>query len=283
MSESSKHRERVKSNDTLVASWIAYATQSLKMANITSARLDVELILAHAMRRSRTWLHAHSHDVIDAISLSIAEACLTLRLDHVPIAYIIGHKEFYGRRFHVSPATLIPRPESETIIFLIGRLIEPAHCTLLDVGTGSGCLGITAKLEYPVLDATLSDVSTPALEIAELNAKELRADVTCIHSDLLENITGSFDFIVANLPYVDQSWEVSPDIAHEPALALFAEDGGLALIKRLLTQVATHITPHGYLLLEADPCQHDEIIAIATKNGYLVVAVEDYIVALSRA
>jgi len=282
MSVSSKHRERVKSNDTL-ASWIARAAQSLKTAHIASAQLDAELILAHVLHRSRTWLHAHSDDVIDESRLSVAEACLTLRLDHVPVAYIIGHKEFYGRRFHVSPATLVPRPESETIISVLGRLVEPTHHTFIDVGTGSGCLGITAKIEYPTLSVMLSDISAPALEIAALNAKELRAEVTCVRSDLLESISGSFDFIVANLPYVDQSWEISTDIAHEPALALFADDSGLALIKKLLSQTATHLTPHGYLLLEADPCQHDEIIAVAKKNSYQLVVIEEYIIALSRA
>jgi len=283
MSVSSKHRERVKSNPTSVANWIARATQSLKTAHIASAQLDAELILAHVLHRSRTWLHAHSDDVIDESRLSVAEACLTLRLDHVPIAYIIGHKEFYGRRFHVSPATLIPRPESETIVSLISQLIKPTHRALLDVGTGSGCLGITAKLEHPALSVTLSDISETALEIAALNAKELQAEVTCVRSDLLQDITGTLDFIVANLPYVDRSWEVSPDIAHEPALALFADDSGLALIKRLLSQAATHLTPHGYLLLEADPCQHDEIIAVAKKNSYQLVVIEEYIIALSRA
>ena len=139
------------------------------------------------------------------------------------------------------------------------------------------------RLVAVALSVTLSDISETALEIAALNAKELQAEVTCVRSDLLQDITGTLDFIVANLPYVDRSWEVSPDIAHEPALALFADDSGLALIKRLLSQAATHLTPHGYLLLEADPCQHDEIIAVAKKNSYQLVVIEEYIIALSRA
>ena len=247
-----------------------------------SAALDAEIILAHTLRKPRTWLHAHDDDSIDAQQLAIANARLALRLEHTPIAYIIGHKEFYGRRFHVTPATLVPRPESETIITLLGQIIEPNHHTLLDVGTGSGCLGITAKLKYPKLDVTLSDVSRDALDVAVINARNFNTTINIVLSDLLTNIPGSFDVIVANLPYVDKEWETSPDTAHEPTLALFAEDHGLKLIKDLMSQAYRHLNPKGYLLLETDPCQHADIILFALKIGYTHEMTDDYIVVLSR-
>lgn len=271
------------SNETSVATWIAHASRQLTTAHIDTARLDAEMLLSHTLHQPRTWLHAHRDAALTPSQIIVADARLQLRTEHVPVAYIIGHKEFYGRLFRVTPATLVPRPESETIIELLNQLITPHRkTTLIDVGTGSGCLGITAKLEHPNLEVTLSDINEPALKTARHNAKELKADVTCVQSDLLIDIAGRFGVIIANLPYVDPSWEVSRSISHEPTLALFAEDGGLALIKKLLMQATTHLPAGGYLLLEADPCQHDDIVTFAKEYGYQHELIQEYVVVLSR-
>lgn len=267
---------------TSIRDWITKAVIKLSVINIASASLDAEIILAHTLRKPRTWLHAHDDSPIDPHMLVIADACLAIRLEHVPIAYIIGHKEFYGRPFRVTPATLVPRPESEAIITLLNQIIRPNHHTLLDVGTGSGCLGVTAKLEHPELEVTLSDVSQEALEVATNNARSLNATVRVVLSDLLTSVPESFDIILANLPYVDKEWETSPDTAHEPMLALFADDHGLALIKQLLTQAYKQLHAKGVFLLEADPCQHADMITFAQGLGYTHKATTDYIVVLSR-
>jgi release factor glutamine methyltransferase len=271
----------VNNNHSSVALWLTRATRRLEESSILSARLDAELILAHTLHRSRTWLHAHDDTFIDIASLKIADARLQLRAERVPLAYIIGHKEFYGRMFHVTPAVLIPRPESETIISLLDTILTPSQHKILDVGTGSGCLGITIKLEHPELQVTLSDVSNAALTVATENAAALHADIDAIQSDLLESITETFDVIVANLPYVDPTWETSPELIHEPAPALYANDGGLALIKRLIAQATHHLAPRGYLLLEADPCQHQAIITYAATHSYSHVTSEGYVVVLT--
>ncbi|MEO5949033.1 MAG: peptide chain release factor N(5)-glutamine methyltransferase [Candidatus Saccharimonas sp.] len=263
-------------------SWIADATRQLEAIHTPSARLDAELILAHTLHKPRTWLHAHGEAALSDQRSRIADARLQLRLEHVPVAYIIGHKEFYGRLFRVTPATLVPRPESETIIELLAQLITPNHTRLLDVGTGSGCLGITVKLEHPSLQVTLSDISQSAIAVARGNAEILRAEVKCIRSDLLDDISTEFDIILANLPYVDRSWDTPPDLAHEPAHALYADDGGLALIKKLLIQATKHLSHSGYMVLEADPGQHNSIISFADAQGYKVKLVRDYIIVLSR-
>lgn len=228
------------------------------------------------MRKSRTWLHAHNDDVIDLRSQDIANARLQLRLDRTPIAYIIGHKEFYTRLFKVTPSVLVPRPESESCITLLKQHIPKNATTLIDVGTGSGILGITAGLEIPRLSITLSDISRHALNVAEENAVDMKLTVTSIRSDLLASVPGRFDCIVANLPYVDPSWDRSPETAAEPPLALFADNGGLALIFRLLAQVPSHISPHGICVLEADPEQHVAIIAEAAKYSLQHVATDSY-------
>ena len=173
-----------------ITSWINFSTKQLLDAGIASARLDAELILTHTLRKSRTYLHAHGEDEIDIRYLDILETRLALRLDRVPLAYIIGHKEFYGRSFKVTPATLIPRPESEVMIDLLKEFTNQAELPLageseklIDVGAGSGCLGITAKLELPELEVTLADISRHALHVAEDNAKRLDAKITLLRSD----------------------------------------------------------------------------------------------------
>lgn len=266
-----------------VSDWLAEATRQLVFNNVPSARLDAELLLAHTLRQPRTWLHGHGEDELTPRMVEIANARLDLRLDRVPVAYIIGHKEFYGRRFKVTTATLIPRPESECLIELINvalpkneSLLNERPLRLVDVGTGSGILGITAKLEHPELDVTIADISRHALTVATDNAKALHADVTPLQSNLLANYPFMADIIVANLPYVNPEWERSPETEHEPATALFAEKNGLALIFELLTQTKTKLSNGGKLILEADPEQHKDISKEATKNGLVLVETDEY-------
>ncbi len=268
---------------TTIKDWLDSATRQLLFANIPSARLDAELLLAHTIRKPRTWLHSHGDDALDSRQLEIARARLDLRLDRVPVAYIVGHKEFYGHPFKVTTATLIPRPESETLIELLGealpkneRLIVERPLRLVDVGTGSGNLGITAKLTHPELDVTLLDISRHALNVAEENAEALHADVDTIQSDLLTSYPFVADIIIANLPYVDVEWERSPETEHEPESALFAPNNGLALIFELLVQTKEKLALGGKLILEADPAQHKAIIREAAIYGFVLHEQRDY-------
>lgn len=266
--------------------WLRAAAAEISALGIDSARLDAEIILAHTLRKPRIFLHAHGDEPLSLREYEVANARLQLRLDRVPIAYIIGHKEFYGRSFRVTTATLIPRPESEVMIELLDELLRQpgsfAYKSLVDVGTGSGCLGITAKLEYPDLAVTLLDVSNYALKVAEQNAKSLSADVTILRSDLLKRYVLQADIILANLPYVDASWEVSPETRHEPSLALFADKNGRDLIEKLIPQAASHQPAHGLLLIEADPWQHSALISVAGDHGYSHLQTREYIIALTK-
>ena len=266
----------------IISEWLKIAAKSLKTANIPSARLDAELILANTLRKNRTYLHAHLDEEIDPRRFDIANARLDLRLDRVPIAYILGYKEFYGRRFTVSPSVLIPRPESEDLISLFLELTasEIAEKVLIDVGTGSGCLGITAKLERSNLSVILSDISKPALNIAEKNANALNADVHIQQQSLLNGQLRPVDYIFANLPYVDKNWDVSPELQYEPEIALFAEDEGLKLILQLISQAPRYLTSEGLLFIEADPQQHNRILDEAVKNCFVKERVLNYILVL---
>ena len=268
--------------------WLHEATTLLKQSSIQSARLDAELILAHTIRKPRTYLHAHGDEKLPERHEEIADARLRMRLEYIPIAYIIGHKEFYGRQFKTTPAALVPRPESEAIITLLNNIVPrnlsltSKKIRLVDVGTGTGCLGITAKLEWPELDVTLIDNSVHTLNLAKENAILLNADVNTIKNDLLGDYGMPVDIIIANLPYVDHGWDVSPDTQAEPPEALYAEDGGLILICRLLNQSILLLKPNGYILLESDPRQQDDIIKYAQTLGLKHNQTKDFITVFSR-
>lgn len=284
--------------------WLTDATAKLTSVGIDSAHLDAELILAYPLGKNRTFLHSHSEQIICSKDLKISNSYLLKRLKRMPIAYILGFKEFYGRNYKVSPAVLIPRPESEQIIEILREILPPSDnhlptttssvadpealppttyhllpTNLVDVGTGSGCLGITAKLEFPYLDVTLTDISQKALNIATLNAKGLVADLECLKSDLLASIRSNPNIIVANLPYVDKNWDCSPETAFEPSLALFADDGGKLLIKRLIIESSQKLSPNGYLILECDPRQHKSLTAFAKKHSFKIISKTKFVLA----
>lgn len=271
-----------------IDAWIRDATNELADAMLPSPRLDAEIILAHTLRRPRTWLHAHGDDEMSMRNEDIANARIDLRLDRVPVAYIIGHKDFYGRRFQVSPNTLIPRPESEQLITILKQLVPNTAALpgvgskhLVDIGTGSGCLGITAKLEFPELNVSLTDTSRFALAVAIKNANILGAEVETFTSDLLAGYPYSPDIVIANLPYVDRKWDfLSPELANEPDEALYAEDGGLAIIKRCIEQVAVRGKSGTLLLLEADTRQLDDIASYARSYKFKEQLRDEFAIAL---
>ncbi len=267
-----------------IKKWLHNAVSELRQAGINSAALDAEIILAHTLKCSRTYLHAHGDDILSDRTQEIANVRIDLRRDLLPVAYIIGHKEFYGRSFMVTPATLIPRPESEEIIELLHDYL-PASLPLkmdvqpkklVDIGTGSGCLGITAKLEYPDLEVTLLELSKRALNVAEKNATVLNASVGTLQSNLLGNYPYSPEIVLANLPYVDSTWDHSKDTLYEPKEALFAERGGLSIIEACIEQLSVRTEPGSIIILEADPRQWENIIAFAKINGFKLRAMRRF-------
>lgn len=262
-----------------IKDWLADASLKLSKAGISSPNLDAEIILSNCMLKNRTYLHAHPEAEIDTEALAKTDEIMEQRLKRVPLAYLFGYKEFYGREFQVTKDTLIPRPESETIIDILKQINTDKISNLIDIGTGSGCLGISAKLEEPDLDVTLSDISPEALKIAKINADRLKATVDLVESDLLASINNKFDIIIANLPYVDKDWARSPETNYEPSLALFADNSGKQLIEKLVIQSINTLNNGGYLIIEADPEQHPSLIQFATEKSFKLFIQQDYIIA----
>lgn len=269
-----------------ISKWLSEATTQLKDAGIESGRLDAELLLSCAIDKPRTYLHAHSDEQLDTATIKKADEMLVQRCNHVPIAYIFGFKQFYGRDFAVTHDTLIPRPETEVLIEL-SKKYSPGGAKILDIGTGSGAIGITLQSELPSATITLSDISEPALNVARKNANRL-LDKTLhvVKSDLLQNWIGRTDFqydmIVANLPYVGRDWDISPETTAEPDLALFADDNGLHLMEKLITQAADILKPGSYLILEMDTRQVEPITEFADNHEFDVIETHPFTIVLLR-
>ena len=172
-----------------IKNWLSQAINKLSDVDNPNPNLDAELILCFVIKKDRSYLRAHDDQMLKNDEIEQANLILRRRLQFVPIAYITGYKEFYGRDFIVNNSTLIPRPESEDIITLLKDIIlKPiphfpnSNPQLVDVGTGSGCLGITAKLELPSFNVTLLDISADALNVAQKNAEKMQTDVDIIQS-----------------------------------------------------------------------------------------------------
>lgn len=203
--------------------------------------------------------------------------------------------DFYGRDFVITSDVLIPRPETEMVVDAVLSLVGkpylpgvkpsrpklPQNCRILDVGTGSGCIAATLKCELLEASVAACDISKKALAVARENAQRLKADVIFIESDLMDSVDGDFDVVVANLPYVDEDWDWldKEALSHEPSLALYAEDGGLALIKKLIEQSVGRTK---YLILEADPCQHERVADFASKYDYSLLKTYGFALVFTR-
>ena len=248
-----------------VGEFLTNTAAAFEQAGITSARLDAQILLGDALDKDKSWLLANPDNKIPKKILESVNLQSEARLRRIPLAYIRGHAEFYGRTFMVNPNVLIPRPETESLIELIKKYVHTGR--LIDVGTGSGIIAATAALEQPLLKIEACDTSIEALRVAVHNTAMMAGSrIKVFQSDLLNKASGQYDAVVANLPYVSHSWQVSPEVAAEPAQALFADDEGLALIYKLIAQTPKYLNQGGHLILEADPRQHDDIKKAASES-----------------
>jgi release factor glutamine methyltransferase len=254
------------------------AIERLTAAQVGSSRLNAELLLMFVLGCDRAYLHAHSERALNCDEISRYDQVLAKRESGIPAQYITGHQEFWGMDFIVSPAVLIPRPETEhvieTVVPLAREIIRPK---IVDVGTGSGCIALALVKELPDAEIHATDISLEALEIAKANAARLQPQVrmerrasspvqastgaearACIvqfhRRDLLQGFeAGVFDFVVSNPPYVGESEADQVQLQvrkFEPRSAVFAGPTGLEVIERLIPQAHTALKSRGFLVME---------------------------------
>lgn len=252
----------------------------IKKSNIN--KKEAVLLVSFILNKPKEFIIAHDDLEISNDQIKDIKKLFFRRQKSEPIAYLLKQKEFYGRTFEVNKNVLIPRSETETIIDLVKNIYKD-NSKIIDIGTGSGCIAITLKLECPNLDITATDINKKALTTARNNSKNLKTDIDFLKSDLLKNIPKytKYDIIIANLPYVNKEWSTLKDIEYEPKTALFAKDNGLKTVKQLVRQSSEYLQPNGKIILELDPCQHEEITEFAKENGLQLYKVVDYIISFT--
>lgn len=275
---------------TTVDNWLKLAKNKLKEAQISSYSLDSELILCNILKVDRTTILAYPKRKLTKQNIFHANHFLKRRLQHEPLAYILGFKEFYGRNFKVNSSVLVPRPDTEEIIEQLKNNLVNNNEALLDIGTGSGILAVTIAKEFQNknIKAYASDISKDALAVAKDNATMHNANISFIKSNLLENIEQNIlnevTILVANLPYVNKNWinqKKLNELHYEPQIALYSEKEGLELIEKLLN--TTNKIPNlKYLILEADPEQFCKIEKIAQENNLKKMVQKNYTIVFKK-
>jgi release factor glutamine methyltransferase len=264
---------------------LARAKEFLARKGVEPARLDAELLVAHVLGLTRLALYLQLDRPVNEGEIAAARELLVRRGKREPVAYILGAREFYGRRFAVDRRVLIPRPETELVVDIARERAKERGGSLArfaDVGTGSGCLAVTLALELPGSRGVAVDVSADALEVARANAKSLGAEIELVHGDGPEALfdRAPFDLVVSNPPYVDprERGSLAPEVAdHEPAGALFTPDADPEHWSRRLSDAAPRLlAPDGRMLIELGIGQAEGALRIARERGLEARTHRDY-------
>ena len=253
--------------------WLGQAEAQLNTGpHPDRAKRDAEALLLHLIGKNKAWLMAHAEDEFAGCTLIRYAGLLERRRKGEPIQYITGETEFYGLPFRVTPDVLIPRPETEHLVEKVLKIATAfERPRIIDIGTGSGAIPTALAHNLPQATITATDISASALALADENAKRNGVAIRFLQGDLLAPVEGeTFDIIVSNPPYVPATDRDSLSVEvrdHEPALALFADDG-LSIYRRLIPQAFAALVPGGFIALEIGFGQQPTIHALLENAGF---------------
>ena len=263
---------------------LSSGTAYLEARQVEGARASMQSMLAHVLGTNRTWLYLHMDDPVAEEALAPLREMLRKRGQGVPLQHLLGQVEFFRRNFRTDGRALIPRPETEELVELALSLApQKPGLRVLDMGCGSGVIGISLALELKALQpqVVLADVSSAALDLALENATALAARVRTYRSDLFsawqpaesEEDTrivppSPFDLVLANLPYVPEGEKVALEVQHDPATALYGGADGLDIVRRFVTDALPHLAPGALVLLEVGHDQGEQVCALMREAGY---------------
>lgn len=252
------------------------ATARLTEAGVETPARDARLLLRWVLKTDGAGLAAYLTEPLSTDAQHRFDTAVKRRAQREPLSHITGSREFWGRSFTVNRNVLDPRPETESLI--AEALHRGPYGKVLDLGTGSGCILLTLLSEWPDATGTGTDLSPEALEVARANRLNLGLEDRCnlIRSDWYADVTGVFDLVVSNPPYIaaDEMAGLSPEVLnHEPHLALTPGGDGLSAYEAIAARAARHLSPNGSLMVEIGPTQSYEVSAVLANAGLMVHAV----------
>lgn len=254
----------------------------LEEKGCSSPRLDAELLLGHVLGLDRLALYLNFDKPLNTKEVEQYRSLIGRRGQRTPVAYLTGEREFYSLPLQVTPAVLIPRPETELLVEKVLELVEPEHpVQVLDLGTGSGAIALALACQDPNIFVTATDLSSAALAVAKQNAVRLEVDnqVSFVHSDLFHNVQGKYGVICSNPPYIPQGQlaDLAPELGVEPAMALDGGPDGLDFYRRILNQAASFLEEPGFVVIEIGWDQGPSVRTLGEQAGlHWLETVVDY-------
>ncbi len=258
---------------TFKRAW-SYGTEMLRNAGILEHELDAWYLLEYIFKIDRSWYYLHYAEEMQEEKFQEYELLLKKRCERVPLQYITGSQEFMGLNFKVNSYVLIPRQDTETLVEEALKRLEP-DMEVLDLCTGSGCVMISIMKQKKVT-GTASDISKQALLIAKENARKNQVEINLVRSDLFQNITGTYDMIVANPPYIptEAIGKLMPEVRNfEPVEALDGKEEGMYFYHKIIGDSRRYLKSNGYLCLEIGHDQGGRVAFLMEENGYRNVKV----------
>ena len=254
---------------------VEFGTKCLTDAGVPDAALDAWYLLQMVCKIERSYYYVHGEEDITQDAQKEYEIAVQKRAEHIPLQYIIGEQEFMGLRFKVNSNVLIPRQDTETLVEQVLKIVKPGM-KVLDLCTGSGCVLISVLKNAPELTGMGSDISKTALLVAKENAKLHEVDAEWVRSDLFDNITETFDVIMANPPYIPTGEILSlmPEVRDfEPENALVGGADGLDFYRKIAGQVKDYLNPGGYVYMEIGYDQGEAVSELMRNAGFTEVEV----------
>ncbi len=265
-----------------IDTWLAESTNKLAEKDIKTARLDCLVLLQTVTYHNTAWILAHLTDDLSKFQLRRLNKYIVQRIDGKPISYITSTTYFYNHKFMVNEHVLVPRPESESMISILNKLSDITN--IIDVGTGSGALAISANLLLPNTHVIGVDIDRNCLKVARQNAKQLSSSVKFLQSDLLSKVSPAIlkkSVILANLPYVPENYKINKSAEFEPKIAIFGGKSGLDLYHKLVAQIDKLNDRPTFILTESLVFQHQDIISMFQNINYRLEEVDNLVLLFS--
>ncbi len=259
-------------------------TNILNSAGVAEPAANAEFIICTLLDKSRTEILAFGNATFPTEKEEILNSIIKQKIAGKPLEYIFNSADFLGRKFYVDERVLIPRPETEELILKTQKKLKQAPKNILDLCTGSGCIGISLALNYPHAQVTCSDISAPALQVAKQNAKTHKTKINFIESDLFNNINGIFDLIISNPPYIkeDDINTLTLEVKHEPRLAQIGGKKGTEIIEKIIKEAPKFLTPGGLLAMEIGDKEGQKVLQFFSRDIWRDFVIERDFAGLDR-